>query len=72
MIKFCNFCQKQQRPLTALSDPWEHKNKTCVGLHLDSLEHCIGKTFLVIVDLYFKWLDMVLVSKAMSQATIIQ
>ena len=69
VVKSCLPCQSNRKkpPLTSLhlwnwpSQPWRR-------LHLDFLGPFLGATFLIVVDAYSKWLEVVLqLQKELSQ-----
>lgn len=59
MAHGCHTCQLHQKnPSKAPLHPWEASNKPWQRIHIDYAE-LNGKTYLVIVDSYSKWLDVV-------------
>ena len=49
-------------PLKALMHVWENAKSPWVRIHLDFAGPYLGKMFLVFMDLYSKWLDVISVS----------
>ena len=42
-----------------MTHPWENVKSPCVRIHLDFAGPYLGKMFLVLVDSYLKWLDVI-------------
>ena len=51
---------------------WEWPQKPWSWLHLDYAGPFLNRMFLVLVDTHSKWLEVVLVSAAMSMVTIVK
>lgn len=70
-VKACEMCALYQKyPPIAPLHPWEWPKKSWTRLHIDYAGPFIGKMFLVIVDAYSKWLEVVPVSSANSTQTV--
>ena len=73
VVKSCLPCQsiRNKPPLTSLhlwnwpSQPWHR-------LHLDFLGPFLGATFLIVVDAYSKWLEVIPMSSTTAERTIIE
>ena len=70
-VKNCRNCQmNKNNPIKAPIHPWEWTNKPWVRLHLDYACPYHNKMFLIIVDSFWKWIDMIPSSSATSDETI--
>ncbi len=70
-VKQCTQCQQmQQKPVKAPLHPWDYPDRPWTRIHIDYAGPFLGKMFLVIVDSYSKWIDVVPVSASTSTATI--
>ena len=70
-VKNCRNCQmNKNNPIKAPIHPWEWTNKPWVRLHLDHACPYHNKMFLIIVDSFWKWIDMIPSSSATSDETI--
>ena len=71
LVKCCATCQEhQRRPASAPVHPWEHSIFPWQRVHIDFAGPMKGETFLLLVDAYSKWLEVVRVKSASSQSTI--
>ena len=70
LVQSCHTCQLHQKaPSKAPLHPWEWSNKPWQRIHIDYAE-LSGKTYLVIVDSYSKWLEVVPTRGSTSDITI--
>lgn len=70
-VKSCDLCQKiRHSPATAPLHPWEFPKQPWERLHADFAGPFLGKMFLIVVDSYSKWLEVVPLSSATSSLTI--
>ena len=70
-VKNCRNCQmNKNNPIKAPIHPWEWTNKPWVRLHLDYAGLYQNKMFLIIVDSFLKWIDVIPSSSATSDETI--
>ena len=70
-VKSCDLCQKTRHsPATAPLHPWEFPKQPWERLHADFAGPFLGKMFLIVVDSYSKWLELVPLSSATSSLTI--
>ena len=70
-VKTCEMCALHQKsPPIAPLHPWEWPKTPWTRLHIDYAGPFIGKMFLVIVDAYSKWLEVMPVSSANSTQTV--
>ena len=70
-VKACMPCQLHQKmPAQAPLHPWDWPDRPWTRLHIDHAGPFLGKTFLVIIDAYSKWLIVETVSSTSSQCTI--
>ena len=70
-VKNCRNCQmNKNNPIKAPIHPWEWPNKTWVRIHLNYATPYHNKMFLIIVDSFSKWIDVILSSSATSDETI--
>ena len=70
LVQGCHTCQMHQKtPSKAPLHPWEWSNKPWQRIHIDYAE-LSGKTYLVIVDSYSKWLEVVPTRGSTSDITI--
>ena len=60
----------KNNPIKAPIHPWEWTNKPQVILHLDYADPYHNKMFLIIVDSFSKWIDVIPTSSATSDETI--
>ena len=59
-VKNCRDCQmNKNNPIKAPIHPWEWTNKPWVRLHLDYASPYHNKMFLIIVDSFLKWIDVI-------------
>ena len=72
-VKECFNCQStRHRPPPAPLHPWEWPERPWSRLHADYAGPFLGKMFLIVVDAYSKWLEVIPVSSATSLSTIEQ
>ena len=72
-VRRCAECQQNQKsPAKAPLHPWEWPERPWSRLHVDYAGPFLGKMFLVIVDAYSKWLEVVITNSATSLTTIEQ
>ena len=70
-VKACNSCQRtRHNPAPAPLHPWEFPNQPWERLHADYAGPFEGKMFLIVIDAYSKWLEVIPVSAANSSVTI--
>ena len=70
-VKDCPDCQVNcKSPAPAPLHPWEWPSRPWARIHVDHAGPFLGKLFLVVVDAYSKWLEVVPVPSTSSQATI--
>ncbi|KFD49780.1 hypothetical protein M513_09375 [Trichuris suis] len=70
-VKGCTVCQETQNaPKRAPMNPWERTETPWSRLHLDFAGLFQGQIFLIVVDSYSKWLDVIPVSTASANAVI--
>ena len=71
MVKSCLPCQsiRNKPPLTSLHC-WNWPNQPWHRLHLDFLGPFLGATFLIVVDAYSKWLEVIPMSSTTAERTI--
>jgi hypothetical protein len=70
-VRACDSCQKTRHsPATAPLHPWEFPKQPWERLHADFAGPFLGKIFLLVVDAYSKWLEIVSLSTATSTLTI--
>ena len=70
-VKVCEACQANRKsPPKAPLHPWEWPSKPWSRLHIDHAGPFMGKIFLIVVDSYSKWLEVVPVASTSSQQTI--
>ena len=69
-VKKCNSCQENRNQnAKAAIHPWEWTNQPWVRLHIDHAGPFLNKFYLIIIDSYSKWLE-VIPTKADTQDTI--
>ena len=70
-MKVCEACQVNRKsPPKAPLHPWEWPSKPWSRFHIDHAGPFMGKIFLIVVDSYSKWLEVVPVASTSSQQTI--
>lgn len=70
-IKGCSSCSAQQNmPTQKRMHPWEQPRHAWQRLHLDFLGPFLNHTFLVIVDAYSKWPEVIPMKSTTTHATI--
>ena len=69
-VRTCQQCQVNQKSPLAPMHPWEWPKRPWARIHIDHLGPFQGKTILVVVDAYSKWIESVIVPSTSSQATI--
>ena len=70
-VKLCEACQTS-RPMPAVAPlhPWEFPKEAWMRLHIDHAGPFLGKTFLIVVDTFSKWLEVHITPSTSSEATI--
>lgn len=67
----CPECQEtQKKPKGVYMHPWEYPQHPWRRLHIDCAGPFLGKTFLIVVDAYSKWIEAIAVNNATSATTI--
>lgn len=70
-VEQCEICQVHQTaPAKAPLHPWERPSKPWSRLHIDHAGPFLGKLFLVVIDAYSKWMDVVVVNSTSAECTI--
>ena len=70
-VKSCDSCQKHQNmPALAPLHPWENVSKPWTRLHIDFAGPFLNKMFLIVVDSFSKWLDVIPLASASATLTI--
>ena len=70
-VKNCQLCQQHlNAPAKAPLHPWEWPERAWSRVHVDYAGPMDGLMFLIVVDAYSKWMEVVPVKSATSQATI--
>ena len=70
-VKACSQCQVNSKsPPQAPLHPWEWPSRPWARVHIDHAGPFQGKLFLVLVDAYSKWLEVVPVAATSSRCTI--
>ena len=70
-VRECSKCQLHQKsPAAAPLHPWEWPERPWARLHIDYASPFQGRMFLVVVDSYSKWLEVMTVASANSHNTI--
>ncbi|XP_065189626.1 uncharacterized protein K02A2.6-like [Sycon ciliatum] len=70
LIKACAQCQESAKCPPAKSGTWSWPNGPWKRVHIDFAGPFMGKMFLVVVDAYTKYLDVIAMSNATSATTI--
>ena len=71
LVKSCKSCQEVQKvPESAPLHPWIWPSKPWVRLHLDFAGPFLGKSYLIAVDAYSKWPEIVEMSSTTAAQTI--
>ena len=71
LVASCEICQiNQAMPQKAPVHNWERTNNPWVRLHIDYAGPFLGKMFLIVIDSYSKWLEVISVKHANSLSTI--
>ena len=71
MVRNCRICEENQRkPAGAPIHPWEHPGRPWQRLHVDHAGPLKGNMYLLIVDAYSRWLEVLRVSTTSSQDTL--
>ena len=71
LVKACTSCQQDQRaPVAAPLHPWIWPSKPWVRVHLDFAGPFMGKTFLITVDAFSKWPEIIEMSSTTATNTI--
>ena len=67
----CTACQHMQSsPPTASANPWIWLSKPWQRIHIDFAGPFLGEMFLVVVDTYSKWMEVVRMTSTTSENTI--
>nr|XP_061834657.1 uncharacterized protein K02A2.6-like [Nerophis lumbriciformis] len=70
-VRRCHTCQANQAtPPAAPLHPWEWPNQPWMRLHLDFCGPILGKMFLIVIDAYSKWLEVIPMQSITSSITI--
>uniref|UniRef100_A0A2D4HB47 Gypsy retrotransposon integrase-like protein 1 n=1 Tax=Micrurus lemniscatus lemniscatus TaxID=129467 RepID=A0A2D4HB47_MICLE len=70
-VATCNPCQETRRaPPMAKPTKWETPMTLWAHIHIDYAGPCQGQMFLIVVDAYSKWLEVILMNNTTSEATI--
>ena len=70
-VKVCHACQENvNSPAKAPVHPWEWPERAWSRVHIDYASPFEGCMFLVVIDAYSKWIEVVPVRHATSQSTI--
>jgi transposase InsO family protein len=70
-VKHCGQCQVHRKaPPLAPLHPWEWPNEPWERLHLDYAGPFMGHMFLIVVDAHSKWIDVHIVNRATTSATV--
>ena len=70
-VRACPECQVHSKsPPSAPLHPWEWPSRPWVRVHVDHAGPFLGKHFLVLVDAYSKWLEVIVVPSTSSHCTI--
>ena len=70
-VKNCIICQTSQKmPAKAPVQPWDWPEKPWTCIHVDHAGPVLGKTLLIIVDAYSKWIDVHIVPSTSAAAAI--
>lgn len=71
LIRACQLCQQSRHnPPKSIPLPWERTKQPWSRLHIDFAGPFQNKIFMIVVDSYSKWLEVVLVSSTDSAAAI--
>ena len=71
LVKSCKRCQQDQKaPVAAPLHPWIWPSKPWVREHLDFAGPFMGKIFLIVVDAYSKWPEIIDMSSTTDTNTI--
>ncbi|XP_026536195.1 uncharacterized protein K02A2.6-like [Notechis scutatus] len=70
-VTTCTPCQ-ESRPSPPAAKPrkWETPTTPWGQIHVDFAGPCQGQTFLIVVDMYSKWLEVILMQSTTSEVTI--
>ena len=70
-VRNCHKCQSNRfTPPKAPLHPWEYTSRPWARIHIDHAGPFLGKTFLVIIDAYSKWIDVQSVNSTSAECTI--
>ncbi len=70
-VEQCETCQvNRPAPAKAPLHPWEWPSRPWSRIHVDHAGPFLGKLFLVVIDAYSKWMDVVVVNSTSSECTI--
>ncbi len=69
-VRDCTICQEQRKsPVRAPLHPWEWPRQPCRRIYMDYAGPFVGKLFLIIIDVHYKWIEAYPVSSATTAAT---
>ena len=69
LAKSCSTCAiNQNNPAKAPVHPWETPTQPWMRIHMDYAGPHLGKMFLIVVDAYSKWAEVVITSDATSNS----
>ena len=70
-VKHCLICQRsRKKPPKVPIQPWDWPEKPWSRIHVDHTGPILGKTLLIIVDAYSKWIEVHIVPSTTSSAAI--
>ena len=71
LAKQCNTCAiNQSKPAAAPVHPWEPPTAPWIRIHMDFAGPLRGKMFLIVIDAYSKWPEVVAMNESTSSATV--
>ena len=70
-VKSCHECQSNRAdPRSAPLQPWKWPSRPWARLHIDFAGPFMGHTYLVLIDAYSKWMEVVVMSSITAESTI--
>ena len=73
IVKSCHeYTVNQKNPSTAPIHAWEYPSKPWEGIHIDYAGPFLNKMFLIVVDSFSKWIDVVVMYNSTSVTAIEQ
>jgi transposase InsO family protein len=70
-VRTCTACQHMQSsPPTTSANPWIWPSKPWQRIHIDFAGPFLGEMFLIVVDTYSKWMEVVRMTSTTSENTI--